>query len=266
MMNSTEPKRSSFPSLPIINNPTAPARSLRDKYGTLFYLGILGLAALISLVGWFGFRLWSLRDVGTRIYVLSDGRESDARRIQAAFSLSHDPRVEQRQLWDLSLRRDIPELARELLADGIGAELVAEDPQGYVMAVARSPNWPDWLRLALARPLAYAATRGHAISRERLGDLCRLRDPILRLWALYALAVLPSPDPQTKVEIEQVAKSPAPERELASIFLAAISSDEPHRLEALNGATLWTREHHPATDRVWDGWSIQQGALVQLPR
>jgi hypothetical protein len=262
MMNSSEPKRRSFPSLPIINNPQAPPRSLREKYGTLFYLGILGLAVLLTLVGWFGYRLWSLRDVWANVYVLNDVREPDALRIQAAYSLGHDPRVEQRQLWDLSLRRGIPELARVFLAEGIGPELVAEDPQGYVTAVARSPDWPDWLRLALARPLAYAASRGHAISRERLGDLCRLHDPVLRLWALYALAVQPRPDPQTKVEIEQVAKSPAPERELADLFLAAISCDEPHRLEILDRATLWNRDHHAGTARLWQGWAIRGSEVV----
>src|SRR5208282_2090035 len=142
MMNSTEPKRSAFPSLPIINNPQAPSRSQREKYGTLFYLGILGLIVLVTLVGWFGYRVWSLRDVWAKIYVLNDAGEPEARRIQAAFSLGHDPRVEQRQLWDLSLRRGLPELARDILAEGIGPELVAEDPQGYVTAVARSPDWP----------------------------------------------------------------------------------------------------------------------------
>ena len=158
MMNSSEPNRSSFPSLPIINNPQAPARSQREKYGTLFYLGILGLIVLVTLVGWFGYRVWSLRDIWAKVYVLIDAREPEALRIQAAFSLGHDPRVEQKQLWDLSLRRGIPEFARDILAEGIGAELLAEDPQGYVTAVARSPDWPDWLRLALARPTAYAAT------------------------------------------------------------------------------------------------------------
>src|SRR5271165_5643359 len=97
MMNSSEPGRSPFPSLPIINNPQAPPRSQREKYGTLFYLGILGLTVLVVLVGWFGYNVWSLRDVWAKIYVLSDVREPEARRIQAAFSLGHDPRVEQRQ-------------------------------------------------------------------------------------------------------------------------------------------------------------------------
>ena len=263
-MNTSEPKRSAFPSLPILNNPLAPTRSQREKYGTLFYVGILGLVVLVTLVGWFGYRVWSLRDVWAKVYVLSDAHEPEARRIQAAFSLGHDHRVEQAQLWDLSLRRGIPELARDLLAEGIGPELVAEDPLGYVTAVARSPDWPDWLRLSLARPLAYAATRGHAISRERLGDLCRLHDPVLRLWALYALAVQTRPDPQTAIEIEQVTRSTAAERELAELFLAAIRTDAAHRLEILDRATVWNREHHPATARLWQGWTVREGTLVPL--
>jgi hypothetical protein len=266
MMNSSEPKRSSYPSLPIISNPQAPPRSQRDKYGTLFYLGILGLAVLITLLGWFGYRVWALRDVWARIYVLNDAREPEVRRIQAAFSLGHDPRVEQRQLWDLSLSRGIPDLAREILAEAIGPEFVAEDPQGYVTAVARSPDWPDWLRVGLTRPLAYASTHGHTISRERLGDLCRLHDPVLRLWALYALAVQPRPDPQTAVEIAQVAKSPAPERELANLFLVAIRSDRPGRIETLDRATLWNHDHHAGTARLWHGWTVRGSEVVPAAR
>ena len=163
----------------------------------------------------------------------------------------------------MSLRRGLPDLARLLLAEGIRDPYVAEDPQGYVSAVARSPDWPGWLRLALARPLAYASTRGHAISRERLGELCRLDDPILRLWALYALAVQSRPDPQTVVELEQVAQSTKPERELAELFLDAVHADEPHRFPILDKATLWTREHHPETRRVWQGWTIREGSLVR---
>ncbi len=261
-MNSSEPRRSPFPSLPIINNPQAPPRSQREKYGTLFYLGILGLTVLVAVVGWFGYSVWSLRDVWAKIYILSDVREPAVRRIQAAFSLGHDPRVEQRQLWDLSLRRELPDLARAILAEGIGSELVAENPQGYVTAVARSPDWPGWLRLSLTRPMAYAATRGHAISRERLGELCRLGDPIVRIWALYALAVQTRPDPQTAVEIERVAESSAPEHELAGLFLAAIRTDEAHRLEILDRATLWNRSHHPATARLWQDWAVRDGTLV----
>ncbi len=265
-MSSSEPRRSNLPSLPILNNLEVSPRSQREKYGTLFYLGILGLIVLVSLVGWFGYHVWALRDVWAEIYVLSDVREPEARRIQAAYRLGHDPRVEQRQLWDLSLRRGIPDLARDILAEGIGAELVAEGPEDYVTKVARSPGWPDWLRLALARPLAYAATGGHSISRERLAELCRLDDPVLRLWALYALAVLPRPDPQTTVEIEKVARSAESNRELADLFLTAIHGDQAHRCEALDRATLWNRAHHPPTARLWEGWTVREGTLVPLAR
>src|SRR5208282_629249 len=103
---------------------------------------------------------------------------------------------------------------------------------------------------------------GHAISRARLGELCRLDDPILRVWALYALAVQTRPDPQTAVEIERVAKSSAPEHELAELFLTAIPTDLAHRLEILDRATLWNREHHPATAQLWQGWAVREGTLV----
>jgi hypothetical protein len=262
MTNFTDPGPSRLPSLPIIN-PDLPPRSTREKYGLLFTLGIAGLVVLAALVGWFAYRAWSLRDVWAGIYVLHDRKEPEEKRLQAAYWLSRDARMEQKQLWELSLRRGLPDLARLVLADGVGPDLVAEDPQGYVSAVARSPDWPSWLRLALARPLAYAATRGHAISRERLGELCRLDDPVLRLWALYALAVQPRPDPQTVVEIEQVARTSKPEHELADLFLEAIHADETLRPPILDRATAWTRDHHPETRRLWQGWSIQDGRLIR---
>jgi hypothetical protein len=253
-----------LPSLPIVT-PDPPARSAREKYGTLFYAGCIGLVGLLALLSWFAYRAWTLREVWANVYVLHDAARSDDDRIQAAFSLSRDPRVEQAQLWELSLRRDLPELARYVLAEGIGTELVASDPQGYVSAVARSEDWPDWLRLVLARPLAYASTKGHAISRERLGELCRRSDTILRVWALYALAVQPRPDPQTVVEIEQVARSSGPEHELAERLLAAVRVGETERIAILDEATLWNREHHPDASRLWKGRAVRGGRIVRVP-
>jgi hypothetical protein len=262
MTNLTDSGPSKLPSLPIIN-PDLPPRSTREKYGLLFTLGIAGLVVLVVLVGWFGYRAWALRDLWAGIYVLHDRNEPEQKRLQAAYQLSHDARMEHGQLWELSLRRGLPDLARLVLADGIGDDFVAEDPQSYVSAVARSPDWPGWLRLALARPLAYAATRGHAISRERLAELCRFDDPVLRLWALYALAVQPRPDPQTVVEIEAVSRTPKPEHELAELFLEAVRADESHRLQILDRATTWNKGHHPETCRAWEGWTIREGALVK---
>jgi hypothetical protein len=260
MKNSTGPRPYSFPSLPIIN-PEPPRRSQREKYGALFLLGIAGLVVLGALVGWFGYRMWSMRDVWATIYILHDAREPEEKRVRAAFWLSRDPRVEQNQLWELSLNRRLPELARYVLAEGIGTDLVASDPQGYVSAVARSADWPDWLRLVLARPLAYAATYGHSLSRERLGELCRLHDPALRLWALYALAIQTRPDPQTVVEIERVAQGEGTERKLAELFLAAVRSERTRQLELLEQATAWNRQHHPQARRLWQGWTVHDGRL-----
>jgi hypothetical protein len=189
--------------------------------------------------------------VWKNVYILNDPRQPDRVRIDAAAHLSSDPRVEPGQLWDLALNRTLPAAARCLLAEGIGSDLVAADPRGYATAVSRSPDWPDWLRLALARPLAVASTRGHALSRERLGDLCRGDDPILRLWALYALAVQARPDPQTLVEIERVASTDRPEHELASMLLEAIRGDEGTRLEILERATRWNHEYHAGTHALW---------------
>ena len=206
-MNFSDPNLLQVPSLPIIN-PELP-RGARGKVRLPVLPGDRGAGGPGDARG----LVWLSGVVVTRRLGQDLRAERCPRTRSAADSgrLPPWPRrpVEQRQLWDLSLRRGLPELARAILAEGIGDDLVAEDPQGYVTAVARSPDWPDWLRLALARPMAYAATRGHAISRERLGELCRLNDPVLRLWALYTLAVQPRPDPQTVVEIERVATSSA---------------------------------------------------------
>jgi hypothetical protein len=262
MTSSNDTGHSPFPSLPIIS-PDPPPRSQREKYGLLFLAGIAGLIILIMLVGWFGYRVWNLREVWANVYTLHDVTRSQDERIQAAFSLSRDPRVEQRQLWDMSLTLGLPDLARYVLAEGVGAELVAQDPQAFVAAVARSPDWPGWLRLALTRPLAYASSQGHTISRERLGELTRLGDPVIRLWALYALAVQARPDPQTVVEIERVYREAAPERELAGLLLAAIRGGEIERAASLAKATEWNREHHAETKRLLQGWELRQGSLTR---
>jgi hypothetical protein len=262
MMNPPESGPRAFPSLPIVT-PDPPGRSQLEKYGLLFYLGAAGLVVVVTLVGWFGYQMWIMRDVWAKVHVLHDSNQTDEARIQAAFSLSRDPRVEQSQLWDMSLRRGLPELARYVLAERIGPELVAQDPQGYVSAVARSPEWPAWLRMALARPLAYASTEGHAISRERLGEICRQSDPILRLWALYTLAVQSRPDPQTVVEIRRIAQATGPQREFAAILLSAVDSAESQRKEILDRASLWIRDHHSETRVLWQGWAVRDQKLIR---
>jgi len=245
-----------LPSLPIVTI-DPPPRSQGEKYGAILYLGLGGLAVVLALVGWFGYRVWTMRDVWRNVYVLNDREQPEEARIQAAIELRRDPRFEPWQLWELSLHRELPELARYLLAEGVGPDLVAADPLGYASAVARSEDWPDWLRIVLARPLAYASAEGHALSRERLAELCRLGDPQLRLWALFALASQARPDAGPRSEIDQIAAEPGPERDLAQLFAKALQADGPGRIAALDEATAWTRAHHAAVNRLWDGWALQ---------
>jgi hypothetical protein len=254
-----------LPSLPIITV-DPPPRSQSEKYGLALYLGLGGLAVVLALVGWFGYRAWTMRDVWRSVYVLNDREQPEAARVQAAVDLRRDPRFEPRQSWDLALHRELPELARYILAEGVGADLVAADPLGYASAVARSEGWPDWLRIALARPLAYASAEGHTLSRERLAELCRLSDPQLRLWALCALAMQTRPDPEPKIEIDRIAAEPGPERELAQFFQKAIAADKPGRIAALDEATAWTRTHHASVSRLWDGWTLQGDRIERAAR
>ncbi len=135
--------------LPIIT-PDPPRRSQAQKFGGLFYLGIGGLAVLVLLIGWFGWGVWSLRHVWTRVYILNDAGRPEPERIDAALALSRDPDANQRQLWDLALSRVPPPLARYLLAEALTSEAIQADPSGYALAVARSEGWPDWLEALAA--------------------------------------------------------------------------------------------------------------------
>ena len=190
-----EPFGFKFPSLPIVTPDPLP-RSPSQKYGSFLYLGVLGLVVVVSLVGWFALNVWSLRGVWTNIYVLHDGHRAEADRIRAAYALSRDPRTGQRSFWEMSLRKPLPGLARYLLAEALTARIVADDPRAYGAAVAKSAGWPDWLRLLLTRPLAYAAARGDDVPHEALGELSRNSDPAVALWADYALAASRQGDPE----------------------------------------------------------------------
>jgi hypothetical protein len=251
-----------FPELPILNPgiltpSTAPARSQREKYGGLFYLGIAGLLLLLALIGWFGYGVWSNRDIWAEVYAMSDRSRPETERVEAAFRLSGNPRFGDAQKMDLSLRMDLPNLARYRLAESVSTELVARDPRSYTMVVARSPGWPDWLRLVLSRRLAYAAGRGYDLPREPLEELKRHADPMIRLWATGVLALLPrsGPDPAMIAELEEATRSADARAELATRLLAAIHS-EPERESRLDEATTWLRRHHPQAAKVWQGWEL----------
>jgi hypothetical protein len=258
-----------FPKLPILSPAEIPppgqrgetARSQFEKYGGLFYLGIAGLAVLAVLVGWFAFRLWNLRDVWTEVYVLHDPAHSELDRVRAAFRLAQDPRVNDAQRMEMSLKRDAPDLARYLLAESVSTDAVAHDPRSFALTVARSPDWPDWLRLLLTRQLAYGSARGYAIPREALTELASHSDPMIGLWADCGLTLLPQSDPKAAGAIEQAEVVPGPTADLAALLRAATAAPPPEREGRLNDASLWLRHHHPQSAKIWQGWKIADGQI-----
>jgi hypothetical protein len=246
-----------------------PARSAREKYGGLFYLGIGGLAVLVVLVAWFAYGFWQLRDVWSDVYVLHDPRRTDAERASAALRLGSDRRVNDAQRMEMCLTRDLPPLARYVLAEGVSTQAVARDPRAFSLAVARSPDWPDWLRLLLTRRLAYGAARGYAVPAEPLTELARHSDSMIAAWAKYALAVLPGSDSSADaaLELEQSARQPGEAGALAAMLLAARTAPADERERHLDEATAWLRSHHREAAKIWQGWEIRAGRLVRaLPR
>jgi hypothetical protein len=267
--------RPRFPELPIINpgdvpapvSVQAPARGQREKYGALFYLGIAGLVLLVALIAWFGYGLWSNRDIWADVYVLNDTKQPDGNRLDAALRLSRNPRFDDGSKMEMALRKDLPALARYLLAESVSTDLLAHDPRSYALAVARSEGWPDWLRLLLARRLAYGAGRGYEIPREALDELKRRSDPMIGLWARYALDVRPSgvTDPAAAAEMEATARTAGPSGELAVRLLEAMRATGDERERRLDEATVWVRRHHPEAAEIWRGWEIRDQHLAREP-
>jgi hypothetical protein len=267
--------RPRFPDLPILNanevpaapTPTARARSQREKYGGLFYLGIGGILLLIALVGWFGHGLWSNRDIWADVYALNDPTRPESERLDAALRLARNPRLDDGARMEMALQKGLPELARYLLAESVSTEPVARDPRAYALAASRSEGWPDWLRLLLARRLAYGAGRGYDLPREALDELKGHADPMIGLWATYALAAPPlgAPDPAATESLEQAARGQGPAAELAGRLLEALRSPggEPGREGRLDEATLWLRRHHPQAAAIWRGWEVRGQAVMR---
>ena len=256
-----EPFEREFPSLPIVS--PDPRRPESERYGAFFYVSIVGLIILCSLLGWFGWRVWSLRNVWLNVYVLHDDRRSEADRAASAFALSRDPAVNQRQLWDVALKRSLPPLARYVVAEGLTAEAVSNDPRAYGVSVARSEGWPDWLRLLLIRPLAYRAALDLPVPRAPLASLARSSDHATTLWANYALAEGSAGDSSAGKTLRQAATGDGADRRLARLLVRALDANRlDDRLSALDEATIWLRRNHPAAAPLWRGWTIDAGRLV----
>ena len=251
--------RPRFPDLPILNAGDVPAPVVatpmgeRQKYGGLFYLGIAGLVVLVGLIGWFGYGLWVNRDIWADVYILNDPERASDARLEAAERLSRNSRLDDESKLEMALRKDLPGPARYVLAEAVSTDAVAHAPRAFALMVARSGGWPDWLRVLLVRRLAYGAGRGYDIPREALEKLKRRPDPMISLWATYALAVLPRDglDPPRMAELEQAAGAMGPTGELASMLLAAARSGREEREHQLDLATAWLRRHHPQGSEFW---------------
>jgi hypothetical protein len=249
--------------LPIITPPPEPRRSTAERYGSLFWLGLAGIVVLLGILAWFAWGVWSLRRTFREIYVLHDASRSEPDRIQAAYALSRDPRATDRQRWDIAFRKPLPPLARYLVAESLSAEAISGDPRGYVLAVARSEGWPEWLRLLIARPLAYAAAQGTRLPRDLVREIARADDPCLRLWTAFTLAALGDDAPEARPLLERTAAADDPNRELAGLLLEALDARPTRRDAILNRATLWLRSHHPESAKLWEGWKDVDGRLVR---
>ena len=255
-----------FPKLPILSPaeiPPPPRLSQREKYGGLFYVGIAGLVLLCLMVGWFAYGFWSLRDVWEDVYVLHNPRRTELDRVQAAFRLSRDPRVNDGQRMEICLRRDVPDLARYLLAEAISTDAVASDPRSFSLAVARSSDWPDWLRLLLARRLLYGAVRRYAIPPEALDELAAHSDRMIAVWAKATLGLLEArSDPAAA--LEQKSQIPGSAGELSVRLRNAIQSPAPERERRLDEVTVWIRTHHTQATKIWAGWNEVDGRLERI--
>ena len=232
-----------YPILPIItpDPPPPPRKTQAEKYGGLLYAGIGGLVVTLGLLAYFGLGVGGLRPTLRAIYRLHDARLPTAGRIEAAYALRHDPKFTPRQAYDIAVGgRTLPPLARYLVAESLTAEAARGDPRAYALAVERSTGWPDWFRLLILRPLAYAAGEGVEFPPEPLEALANNPDPTLALWARYALSV-DAKDAASRAAIEAEAGGTGPGRELAGLLIEAMEGRGEARVAALDRATLWVR-------------------------
>jgi hypothetical protein len=258
------PPTNSFPELPIIT-PDPPRLSLQEKYGGLYYAGIAGLIITLLLVGTFGVRLWLTRDYWAAILTLNTPSRTEADKIKAAWAISHHAEANDVHRFDFALRKDLPSLARYVLAESLTSDAIRADPKGYAVMVAKSEGWPDWLRLLMARPMAYGAGEGYRIAWEPLDLLRENKDPAIGLWATYTRAVMAPGDPSAMHSLSEAAAKDGPTRGLATLLDAAARSEGEARVKKLDEATAWLRTHHPEASKFWTGWEEREGKIVETP-
>ncbi len=234
-----------FPDLPILNQ-TPPKRSTTEKYGRTFvFLGVGGLLILLLLLARFGFEVAQRWQTWNDIYVLNDPKRDEGERVQAAYRLTETPgALEPGQILELCFSRVPPVKARYLLAESLRDEILGSDPARYADMVARSEEWPNWLRLLLVRPLAYGADR-IKFPKDGLDRLRVHPDRSIALWAAYTAAVSLD-DAMAKDELKAAAASDEEFAWLADFLdLAGQADDHVVRRALLDDATRMLRRGHP---------------------
>ncbi len=259
-----QPPPRSFPELPILE-PDPPRMTLREKYGGLFYLGVGGLIVSVLLVGTFFTQLYRTRDLWAAVYVLHEPQSSDPARFEAAWLIARSPDANDRQRMDFALRKDLPDLARYIIAEGLTPDAIQADPKAYAVMVAQSEGWPDWLRLMAARPMAYAVGQGYRITWEPLDELRGRADKALALWMTYTRAVMGPGDPIVLKQLHDAAAQPGPYQGLATLLDEAARAGGEERVAKLDAATAWLRSSHPPCVHVWVGWEERNGELALKP-
>lgn len=257
-----------LPELPILDSrppPPSPPRSEREKYGGLYWLGLVGLVIALAWVSWFAYSAWSLRDLWSDVYALADPARDEGERVNAAQRLARNPDATDRQRWDLAFRKDLPLLGRYLLAESLTAGAARGDPRGFALAVAYSEGWPDWLRLLLTRVIGLAASNRVRFPAEPLRALAGQADPFIRAWANYALAAGPDPDAAAREALAEESRGDSPASGLARDLVAALDSSGDARASRLEAATARLRTDHPGASEVWGRWAGRDGQLVPRP-
>lgn len=257
----TPPPAKPFPELPIVT-PDPPRMSLQEKYGNLYYLSIAGLFISFALVSVFVYGLWATRDYWVAVYVMDDPKRPEAERIKAAWVVAQHPTTNERHRVNFALRKDLPPLARYVIAERLTSEAIRSDPKGYAQMVARSEGWHDWLRLLLVRPMAYGVGEGYRIAWEPIDLLRQNPDAAVALWATYTRAVMAPGDASAVEALEREAKKEGPFQSLAVLLDAAARAEGEPRVRKLDEATTWLRTHHPEASKIWEGWSERDGRLI----
>jgi hypothetical protein len=256
------PPNNSFPELPIVT-PDPPRLTLAEKYGGLYYLGLIGLIVVVMLVSIFGYGIWVTRDLWSAVIVLANAGRPEADRVKAAWVIARHPAANDRQRSDLAFQKPFPPLARYIVAEGLTSEAIRADPKGYAVMVAKSEGWPDWLRLLMIRPMAYGVGEGYRIAWEPLDLLRQHPDPAIALWATYTRAVNPPGDSSAAQALGQSAMKEGPFQPLAVLLHDALNAEGETRTRKLDEATAWIRVHHPEAEKLWKGWEERDGKLVE---